>query len=152
MEDKISKLTNTTYKLIEYFPDSDPLKKKAKEKTLSVFENQSLADIDILLGYFKLARKMGWLDGTNYLILAGEYEKLKPGAVPYKIQQLTNRQNLIVDFLDKNGQGQVMDILKVIPNVTKRTIRRDIDELLKIGQVERVGTFNTVSYRLRTNG
>jgi hypothetical protein len=71
MEDKFLKLTNTVYKILEFFPESDPLKNRAKDKVLVIMEHlvlinetsgwasfqkekikvQLLEDIDILLGY-----------------------------------------------------------------------------------------------------
>src|SRR3989338_9857228 len=78
----IIKTTNATYKLLDFFPDSDPLKNKAKEKVLAIMENLTLIsdakgwislkkekaaaelldDIDVLEAYFKLAKYQRWID------------------------------------------------------------------------------------------
>ena len=44
MEDRFLKLTNTVYKVLEFFPEADPLKNRAKElRIFSLWEcNQAL--------------------------------------------------------------------------------------------------------------
>ena len=39
MQDKFLKLTNTVYKVLEFFPESDPLKNRAKDKALAIMDN-----------------------------------------------------------------------------------------------------------------
>ena len=95
--DKFLKLTNTVYKVLEFFPESDPLKNRAKDKTLAIMDSlilinetsgwasfqkekikvQILDDIDILVGYLWIAKTQGWMNSVNYLIVANEYEKVK---------------------------------------------------------------------------
>jgi|SRR3989344_1654163 len=199
MEQQFVKLTNELYKLLEFFPESDPLKNRAKDRALLIMENlkyihqidgwasfQSekikthvLEDIDTLLGYLWIAKSQGWLNSVNYLIVANEYNKvakdLKPfhvefsGQMPYiKAQKnitesvesnvlakeevnnlFDDRQRKIMEFLKANEKAQVMDLKTVLPNVTKRTIRRDLDELMAKGQIERFGEFNEVFYKIK---
>lgn len=206
MEEKFLKLTNAVYNLLEYFPEKDPLKIRAKEKALAIMDNltlvfgdktcptdrqekaksQIIEDIDMLLNYFKLAELQGQLSKINCLIISNEYEKLKremgipagesieltqrlPGldtsliteksaqSAPIPILEketaeekldLSTRQKKILDFLQKNQKAQVMDLKAVLPDVTKRTIRRDLDELLKIGKIARLGEWNQVFYKM----
>lgn len=183
MEERYLKLTNAVYKLLEFFPEADPLKNKAKEKSLLIMESlvllsetngwasfqkektkgQLLEDIDIISGYFLIARSQGWLNASNYLIISSEYEKIKkefkpsieltkelPLASPLLPRQseVTERQGKILEFLNSNGKAQVMDLQTVLPVITKRTIRRDLDELLQAGKIERLGEFNRVFYKL----
>lgn len=58
----------------------------------------------------------------------------------------SNRQLNILNILENKGRVQVSDIIKEIPNITKRTIRRDLGNLLKNGEIIRVGEFNQVFY------
>jgi len=221
---------------LEFFPESDPLKNRAKDKALAIMEHlvlinqdsgwmsfqkerakaQLLEDIDILLGYVWIGKSQGWLNSVNCLIIANEYEKIKkeiepiigleltqklPGidvqepSVLQKSAQiaaelvlkdvgpqkeaasklsdrqtqpplrqdgasarqsppsdkLTARQRKILEFLAKNERAQVMDLQTVLPDVTKRTIRRDLDELLATGKIVRLGDFNQVFYQLSPN-
>lgn len=239
MEDKILKLTNTVYKILEFFPESDPLKNRAKDKALVIMENlilldeatpqsgASLArleearrDIDILLGYLWIGKTQGWLNSVNCLIITGEYEKIKKKfapviELPQQISgaeeslpeeeymqagfrdgldsgaeeldageedffdfsedlalqdverdeavvfsddnakfshELTARQKKIIDFLTSNERAQVMDLKKMLPDITKRTIRRDLDELMELGKIVRFGDFNQVFYQIKHLG
>jgi len=211
MKDKIVKLTNAVYNLLEYFPESDPLKNKAKEKALAIMESlslvfadegwvslkdyfsrnrekaklQTLEDIGILLNCLKLARLQGWINNVSFLIVFNEYEKIKkeigaliiiadytqkplePVASEDKYPEsqnpllhhsspkvmtehgeITARQSKIIEFLEHNQKAQVMDLMTVLPDITKRTIRRDLNELLKMGKVAREGEFNQVLYKI----
>ena len=211
------KLTNTVYKILEFFPESDPLKNRAKDKALTIMEHlillnetsgwasfqkeknkaQLLEDIDVLLGYLWIGKSQGWLNSVNCLIIANEYEKIRkeiapiimpiieptqklPGIDLYptikteekveekNIQELiddkkedfssqdvkegygeiTARQEKIIEFLSKNEKAQVMDLQTILPDITKRTIRRDLDELLQLGKIVRLGDFNQVFYKI----
>ena len=200
------KLTNTVYKVLEFFPESDPLKNRAKDKALAIMEHlilisetsgwasfqkekikvQLLEDIDILLGYLWIGKSQGWLNSVNCLIISNEYEKLKKeiGPIIEPIIELTQklpfdnieniktktlaeigldsiepvsvrdkvgtsaRQGKILEFLNKNEKAQVMDLQTILPDITKRTIRRDLDELLELGKITRLGEFNQVFYKI----
>ena len=58
------------------------------------------------------------------------------------------RQKKILQILEEKGKAQVSDLKIVLADVTKRTIRRDLDELLKNEEVIRVGEWNQVFYEL----
>ena len=135
-------------------------------------QSQLLDDIDMLLNYLKLGKLQGWLSPINYLIISNEYEKIKkkialspefaermtkiniPIILPERTQivsdisTLSDRQKKIMKFLEENKKAQVMDLQTILPNITKRTIRRDLDELLKMGRIIRLGEFNQVFYRI----
>lgn len=198
MNNRFQKLTSTAYKIVDFFPESDPLKNKAKERVLAIMSAlgatpaggeskdgwmavgeyfsaerekkkiQVLEDIDILLGYFEVAKGQGWLSAINCLIICNEYEKIKnqiyvrPEVIrepepnkffeqdkEEKIEKFTARQGEIINYLTQNEKAQVMDLQGVLPNVTKRTIRRDLDELLKMSKIQRFGQFNQVFYKIR---
>lgn len=164
MNEQFLRLTNEVYKILEFFPESDPLKNRAKDKALSVMENPTAEGVDILLGYLWIAKTQGWLNSVNYLIITNEYKKIgfekKPVSLAEPISSpkilpaelvLGGRQEKILDFLKENERAQVMDLQKVLPNITKRTIRRDLDELLKVNKITRIGEFNQVFYQLGHN-
>ncbi|MCX6720743.1 MAG: DeoR family transcriptional regulator [Candidatus Staskawiczbacteria bacterium] len=208
MQEKFLKLTNEVYKMLEFFPEADPLKNRAKDKALAIMDNlvlvnevsgwasfskekikvQLLEDIEILMGYLWIGKTQGWLNSVNFLIIANEYEKIKIGMEPIsspiveqtqklpgidkprieaevapnlatesvEIEEIendssaqTDRQKKIMDFLSKNEKAQVMDLQTILPDITKRTIRRDLDELLQAGKIVRTGDFNQVSYQVK---
>lgn len=211
MKNDLVKLTNAVYKLLDFFPEVDPLKNRAKEKALAIMENLTLVfndegwvsigeflsqkqaclpvgrekakleileDIKVLLNYLEVAKSQGWLSDVNFLIISNGYEKIKkeigvpiivpekaykekmgsdPGLTPAAAEKenkdsqafsFSGRQKKIVQFLENNEKAQVMDLIKVLPNITKRTIRRDLDELLKIGRIARMGEYNQVFYKI----
>jgi len=191
MEDRFVKLTNAVYKVLEFFPEADPLKNRAKDKALVIMDNLSLVfgtkgwasmqkesakhwlsgDIDLLLSYLKIGEKQGWLSPINYIIISNEYEKLKKEIGPAKeiishqpaqthpepvllangerfSVNFSDRQKKILKFLEEKEKAQVMDLQTVLPDITKRTIRRDLDELLKMGKITRIGEWSQVVYKI----
>ena len=64
-------------------------------------------------------------------------------------QELSERQKQILEFLSKNEKAQVMNLRAILPDITKRTIRRDLDELLHLGKIVRMGEFNQVFYTIK---
>ncbi len=202
MEENFVKIVNATYKLLDFFPDSDPLKNKAKEKALAVLEGltlissaegwaslrkekataQLLDDIEILETYLKLGKYQGWIDNINFLIITKEYSSIRDriylpkGPIRNNLEVISSvldnkkelgsqsshlgvevkdkipedysdRQRKILLMLSEKEKVQVSDIIKEIPNITKRTIRRDLDDLLKKGEIIRIGEFNQVFYQ-----
>jgi hypothetical protein len=203
MQDDFIKITQTAYRLIDFFPDNDPLKNKAKEKVLAIMENlmlmygtkgwislqtekaaaQLIDDICMLENYLKIANYQKWIDNINFLIIVKEYQALK-GAIrppkpivrqalviasgahnnkevsgekalksetillPKARENLSERQEKILHIMGGREKTQVADIIKQLPNITKRTIRRDLDDLLKRGRVARIGEWNQVFYQI----
>lgn len=200
MENGFIKIANATYKVLDFFPDSDPLKNKAKEKVLSFLEYASLVfgsegwvslqkekaalqlldSIEILKTYLSLGKQQGWIDTVNFLILIKEYDSIKSKInrpkqlfrrhveiIPEKTNNamelknetiqlkkepisedsISERQEKILEILTQKQKAQVSDIIKEIPDVTKRTLRRDLDDLLKKSKIIRSGEWSQVFYR-----
>jgi len=77
-----------------------------------------------------------------------EHAQIAPEKPPESFAPIfSDRQKKILDFLQEHKKAQVMDLQTILPNITKRTIRRDLDELLKMGRIIRLGEFNQVFYR-----
>jgi len=207
MEDKFLKITSAVYKLLDFFPEGEPLKNRAKDKALAITEglvslqkdkaaSQLLEDIEILLNYLKIAKSFGWIDSVNFLIIEKEYENIKKQIQPERQMEkivfnemkppinivaqtqkvtfqktienqvsfteerisqpkpktpeflISGRQKKILQILSEKGKAQVSDFKTVLTDVTKRTIRRDLDELLKNGEIIRVGEWNQVFYQV----
>ena len=193
MDERFIKITNAVYSLLDFFPDGEPLKNRAKDKALAIMENSALVfgtegwaslqkekasveilgDIEILLDYLKLGRSRGWISSVNFLVISKEYEKLrdeikplsglmqnviklqmpeqKPKIAPITVEDIPPRQKKILEILKEKGRAQVLDFNSVLSDVTKRTIRRDLDELMRVGKIARFGEFNQVFYRIAEN-
>ena len=228
------KLTNTVYRILDFLPDSDPLKNRAKEKTLAILENltiffsvnnrsvkervslQLLEDIAILENYLEIGKHQGWISAVNFFIIIKEYKLIEvslqkfqqiddpllqsekitnpghntaPGSARYRtvpgsakpqtsnpdksmiidhnwentrildsnkikenvshavIDKYSPRQEKILKILTEREKAQVSDLVKELPKVTKRTIRRDLDDLLRKGRIVRVGEWNQIFYQ-----
>jgi len=203
MELDFIKITDAVYKVLNFLPDSDPLKNKAKERVLLILENltlskpelleKTLSDIEVLETYLKLAKYQGWVSDMNFLIITNECSKIKSYIGTLKLAQgddlkekkktnrvdgearsmaqnlkpegalnkesslnksiegsgkTSTRQKRILEILLRRDKAQVADIIKKLPDVTKRTIRRDLDDLLKKGKISRAGEWNQVSYQI----
>jgi len=64
------------------------------------------------------------------------------------ISGLNERQGKIIKLLEKKQEAQVGELKEFFPGVSKRTVRRDIDGLLKKDLIVREGKWNDVFYTL----
>jgi len=135
---------------------------------------QILTDIEILKNYLRIGRSQSWIEPFNFLILAKEYDRIKketkqqlenlekesktqppkktttsPAVKKETLVSFSARQEKILNILKNQGKAQVSDFKKVFPEVSKRTLRRDLDDLRKKGKVVRTGEWNQVSYEFK---
>ena len=64
-------------------------------------------------------------------------------------ERMNERQEKIMAFLREQGRAQVWQAKQILPEVTKRTLRRDFDCLLKKGAIERIGERNNTFYQIK---
>lgn len=62
--------------------------------------------------------------------------------------KISDRQKKIVQHLNQNGSVQVGDLSSIFPQLSKRTIRRDLESLVKDSLVKRGGKTNGTTYQL----
>lgn len=186
-KDYLIKLTLAVYRVTELFPSREPLKinireranriladsvlifsknpvNLAKEQKNKIFE-QILGNIEILQGYFEVARAQKWLREENFLVLKREYAKMgqEISQKPLKREnkptnQVTENSSLLVgnercgrilEVLRQKEKAQIWEFKKIFPQVTKRTLRRDFGYLLTRGLVERLGDGKWTFYKLK---
>jgi len=58
------------------------------------------------------------------------------------------RQKKILQIIKDKQRIQVWEVKKIFPQVSKRTLRRDFEELLKKGLIKRIGKRNNTFYHL----
>lgn len=63
--------------------------------------------------------------------------------------ELSFRQTRILELMRNKPKVQVWELQKVLPEVTKRTLRRDLDDLLQRSFIIRQGEWNEVCYQIR---
>ena len=64
-------------------------------------------------------------------------------------RELETRKEKIIKVLKRVERIQVGEINKLFPQVSKRTIRRDVQKLLKQGIIERIGEKNNTFYKIK---
>lgn len=122
---------------------------------------RTLRKIDALQNYFMKVKGVGNVDPKNFLILEKEYSRIPSILIQYleshKTQEVSSvpssslsvRQKKIIELIRNKEKTQVWELQKVLPEVTKRTLRRDLDELIKLQLVQRQGQWNAVFYRMK---
>jgi len=126
-----------------------------------------LREIEILQDTLKEARARKLIDRNNFLLFQKEYSRMggelealvfpetlkkakKEKKLTHKpiLEELNERQKKIMIVLEKKQKVQVWELKEFFPGVSKRTLRRDLDGLLKKQLVERSGEWNEVFYSL----
>ena len=204
--DFLIQLTNSLYRLTLLFPKKEPLRYKMREiaddiladliklspevsaevgppqvKNKRVENVIPWAGLEVLDGFFEVAKEQNWVSPEEILKLQENYSKLKeelkieveedksssyPFAAAREAEEnssipelqrrveknecssISERQEKILAFLKEQGRAQVWQIKQVLPEVTKRTLRRDFESLLKKGLVERTGERNNTFYQV----
>ena len=183
-------LTNEIYRLTLLFPKKEPLRYKMREladdilfdlisvpqKTYSGQTPVSLdGKLEVLDGFFEVAKNQNWIKPEDLLNLQKEYSKLKgqlklkaePIKSEVKLTQvrplqkseltevrpvqnsMNERQEKILAVLKEKEKAQVWQIKQIFPQVSKRTLRRDFENLFKRGIIERIGERNETFYQLK---
>lgn len=188
-------VTNELYRITLLFPKKEPLRYKMRQLSNEVLANfvdlskerdlqkevriieDSNHKIEILDGFFDIARAQNWVRPSDILDLQKEYNEIKTGFLsissgnerqekgqvathvpvvekPYKENKekeiiLSNRQEKILRILEDKNSAQVNDIKDYFPDTSKRTLRRDLKELLDIELISRKGERNTTRYEVR---
>jgi DNA-binding transcriptional ArsR family regulator len=136
------------------------------------------ARIDVIIGYLQVAKDQDWVSPTEIEQMEVEYSKIREeieeiadafdsselmqrGAIEKEevINQnmlmpamtsvhLTDRQEIILDLLKEHNEMQIKEVQTVLSEVTKRTLRRDLKDLVDKGKVDRLGEGNETVYRL----
>ena len=214
--DFLIQLTNSLYRLTLLFPKKEPLRYKMREIADDIlaeclrfnlkqelkqdinpkeYLGDNWADLEVLDGFFEVAKEQNWVSPEEILKLQENYSKLKeelktetdlemtltlpldksknvcssspfaslgqekkedkssshPFAAAREAEEessISERQEKILAFLKEQGRAQVWQIKQVLPEVTKRTLRRDFESLLKKGLVERAGERNNTFYQV----
>lgn len=161
-------LTNNLYRLTLLFPKKEPLRYRIREAATGFLAKPNEQDLEVLDSFFEVAAAQNWVSPDNILAIQKEYANLRAdlglfevesrpvqptevsSALPGRPACLPERQEKILEFLREQGRAQVWQVKEVLPEVTKRTLRRDFDNLLRQGAVERIGERNNTFYQLKT--
>lgn len=137
-------------------------------------------DLSIINSYFEIAKWQNWVSYFDLLEVQEKYDKIKcdlekedseeekslkmefsPLVKPNKVapdpvlivkenKNLDSRKEKILEFLKEKEKVQVWQVKEIFPQITKRTLRRDFEKLLRQGLIERIGERNETFYKLKT--
>lgn len=134
-------------------------------------------DLQVIKAYFNVVKWQNWVSYFDILRIELEYDKVRDYYRELEIQTkeepacnaptttsqmltgaggekrvvkkpLNLRKKKILDILKQREKVQVGDIKEIMGHVSKRTIRRDFDDLLKQNLVQRIGQSNGTYYVL----
>jgi len=168
-KNSLIRITNELYRLTLLFPKKEPLRYKMREigdeiLAKCLINNQHpvlVKDLEILDGFFEVAKNQNWVKPEDILNLQKEYIKLKGQlklkAEPIKSEvkltevrplqnSMNERQEKILAVLKEKEKAQVWQIKQIFPQTSKRTLRRDFENLFKQGIIERIGERNETYY------
>ena len=130
-------------------------------------------DLEVLNSFFEIAKNQNWVSPFDVLEVQKEYSKIgeeikklsgstlptteavsseaEPREVdPRKVEgRGSGRQEKILEILKEKGKAQVWELKQIFPEVSKRTLRRDFENLLNQGFIERMGERNETFYQLK---
>jgi len=140
-----------------------------KDQNPAIFKN-----LEVLDSFFEVAKNQSWASQNDILSLQEDYSKLKedfenfqqPTQISEKIKifdkirtaeikteivpNLSNsRHGKILEILKEKGRAQVWEIKQVFPEVSKRTLRRDFEQMVNQGIIERMGERNDTFYQIK---
>jgi len=189
-------VTNELYRITLLFPKKEPLRYKMRQLSNEVLANfvdlyqkkdfqegvkiieDSNHKIEILDGFFDVARAQNWVRPSDILDLQKEYNAIKEGFLnissdnkkkeepqvvvhtsviekpPKKEEKqketiLSSRQEKILRILEDKEKAQVNEVKDYFPDTSKRTLRRDLKELLDNDLIRRKGERNSTFYEIK---
>jgi len=163
-KERLIQLTNAIYRLTILFPKKEPLRYKMREAADCILAKPSKEDLEVLQSFLEVAKEQKWVREEDILAIQAEYANLgealkvaktekkkgnpgeNSGPIPFVMAE---RQEKILAFLRENGQAQVWQVKQILPEVTKRTLRRDFEQMLGQGTIERMGERNNTFYQVK---
>jgi len=141
-----------------------------KDQNPEIFKN-----LEVLDSFFEVAKNQSWVSQDDISSLQEEYSKLKedlesspqPDQISEKVkifdelkttelkaenasQSFNSRHGKILGILKEKGRAQVWEIKQIFPEVSKRTLRRDFEQMVNQGIIERMGERNDTFYQVKT--
>ncbi|MDO8474015.1 MAG: hypothetical protein Q7S62_00450 [bacterium] len=170
---EIRSLANAVLVNLILFSENNPITSEQRKSLIPKIQEE----IGSLVGYVIGLKSNSKIETKYLLILEKEYQKIAqwldeqsfdpstelgaqgrqaqvsvPVEVPQKKEEdgsLSERQRKIMGILQNKEKTQVWELQKVLTEVTKRTLRRDLDDLLQHNLIERKGEWNAVFYRMK---
>jgi DNA-binding transcriptional ArsR family regulator len=157
-------------RILENAVSLEVFQSSAKRSDFLIFEIEK--DLEIIISYFEVVKWQNWVSYFDVLEIKEKYDKIKidlsecvenPESEQIRFKEesskpkirlaptstdLDQRKEKILTILEKKEKIQVWELSKILPQVSKRTLRRDFDFLLKKGLIKRIGQGNNTFYSL----
>ncbi|MCC6290554.1 DeoR family transcriptional regulator [Candidatus Nomurabacteria bacterium] len=155
---KLEKLASAVYLITDFLNDSDPLKWRLRDKALSLLDQVVLSHINQILSLINIVRLNPNASEMNLNILKREYDYFKDRLVSEKelsFEQETlisgaklspklhagnsDRRDTIFKIIKQNGPISIADIARAVPDVSSKTVQRELAELVRSGALKKEG-------------
>lgn len=166
MKQKALQLSLAVYRLTKLFPEGEVLIGQMRQianqvlaELISGNPKKAITQINILLYYFQIAQAQQWIKQINFVILFREYNKLlneinqsKAGdhhkkVVSSKDKRLSQRQKRIFEHIKNQKMVRMKNLSTLFPNLTSRTIRNDLNEMINRKLLFRQGRGRSSFYK-----
>jgi hypothetical protein len=155
----LTQLTEKIYKISLLFPKKEPLRYKIRDiateilsKVLNsrISHNPVYEELEILDSFLEIAKKQNWVAYREIEEIQKEYKRIREEILEKITQKkLNSRQEKILQVLKEKGKIQVWQLKEYFPNISKRTLRRDLARLISLGHVLRTGQVSNTFYQLK---
>ena len=147
-------------------PEKNPISSEdLKEEFFLRLEN----NLTVLNSYLEVAKVQNWVSPKEIFEIKNQYGRIKEelgfSAIPKKASEeafeveprkvvevqemLKPRQKKVLEILAKQERAQVKDLKREFPNTSKRTLRRDLKDLLNQDIIERIGNKSDTFYKIK---
>lgn len=149
MKQKALQLSLAIYRLTKLFPGGEVLIGQMRQTANQVLAElisdnpkKAITQINILLYYFQISQVQQWIHQLNFVILSKEYNKLLNEINQSKIEDnskkvifsgikgLSQRQRRIFEYIKGQEVVRMKNLSSLFPNLTSRTIRNDLNEMI----------------------
>lgn len=137
--------------------------------------HDTILKVEELKIFLAIAKEQNWLKPINFDLLKSAYSLLENGLEQIERQagpvagkrmvttplpkikkeleekiplDLNQRQKIILDYFQKSKEAKVSDLLKILGDVSERTIRNDLTNLIGKNLIRKVGSRKDARYLL----
>lgn len=157
-KERLLDLTNKLYHLTLLFPKKEPLRYKLREVAIeflakclnSRIRTLPKEEIALIDSFLKIVENQNWVQKEKieeiregYLKFIEEFKQALPNF------NLNSRQEKILEILKERKKLQIWQLKEYFPEVSKRTLRRDLVKLVQAGFVLRTGEVSNTFYQVK---
>ncbi|MFH1671721.1 MAG: DeoR family transcriptional regulator [Candidatus Portnoybacteria bacterium] len=167
LNDRALKLGLALYRVTKLFPGGEVLIGQMRSVANEVLSDLVLGQkakagkkTEIALNYLQVARAQNWVKNVNFDILIRGYGQLldeinkdKKKQVVKDLKQekkdsLNERQKAILKYIKEEESVQLRELTILFPKITPRTIRNDLNNMVKKKILVREGDKRTSVYKI----